>query len=314
MIKCQELGSGREARSGISGLPVKTVLKPFMASTFMESEERLQPSRSRVAVAIPCYNEAPALTQVIHDWRTALPEAEILVFDNNSTDGSGDVARGQGVRVVPVSLQGKGFVVRAMFAELADRDAVVMADGDGTYPADAVAQLLEPVLTGEADLSVGARVPVAELGAMSPVRSLGNVLIRTAFAVLMGISGGDLLSGYRVFGPKFMRLTKLKSKGFEIETEITCQSLAGGYRVIERPVRYLPRVAGTASKLRAVQDGLRIMKMMTRQSIQLKPWRIGGCLILLIVLTAWLTGSGLLFIMAGVAVGLVMVLTMKPKA
>jgi glycosyltransferase involved in cell wall biosynthesis len=264
-------------------------------------------------VALPCFNEAPALPQVIGDWRAALPDAEILVFDNNSTDGSGDVARGLGARVVPVSRQGKGFVVRAMFAELADRDAVVMADGDGTYPADVVGDLLGPVLAGEADLSVGARVPVAELGAMSPVRSLGNLLIRSAFAVLMGISGGDLLSGYRVFGSKFLRNAKLKSKGFEIETEITCQSLAGGYRVVERPVRYLPRAAGTASKLRAVQDGLRIMKMMTRQSLQLKPWRICGCLIGLVVLMAWLSGSGLLWIVAGVATGGVMAMTLKPK-
>ena len=286
-------------------------IKPIMASTFMESDERPHETRHRVAVAIPCFNEAPALPQVIGDWRAALPDAEILVFDNNSTDGSGDVARGLGVRVVPVSRQGKGFVVRAMFAELADRDAVVMADGDGTNPANAVGELLELVLSGQADLSVGARVPVAELGAMSPVRRLGNVLIRTAFTVLMGISGGDLLSGYRVFGPKFMRCTKLKSKGFEIETEITCQSLGRGFRVVERPVPYLPRVAGTASKLRAVQDGVRIMKMMTRQSLQLKPWRICGCLIGLLVVSAWFSGSGLLWIAAGVATGGVMLLTRK---
>lgn len=279
----------------------------------MNTEDRIE-SRFRVAVAIPCYNEAPALPHVISEWRAALPDAELLIFDNNSTDGSAEVARSQGVRVIPVSRQGKGFVVRAMIAELADRDAVVMADGDGTYPADAVGGLLQPVLEGKADLTVGARVPVAELGAMSPVRRLGNFLIRTAFKVLMGISGGDLLSGYRVFGPKFLRNAKLRSKGFEIETEIACLALAGGYRVEERQVRYLPRVAGTASKLRAVSDGLRIMKMMTRQSLRLKPWRIGGCVVVLVVFLAWSTGSGLLWITSGVLVGGLLVLMKRSDA
>ena len=265
----------------------------------------------KVAVALPCFNEAPALPQVINEWRKALPEAEILVFDNNSTDGSGAIAEGLGVRVVPVTRQGKGFVVRTMFTELSDYDAVIMADGDGTYPASAVYPLLEPVLNGQADMSVGARVPVAEMGAMSPVRGFGNHLIRAAFVVVMGISGGDMLSGYRVFGPKFLKGVRLKSKGFEIETEIVCQALAGGYKVLEKPVAYLPRVAGTESKLRAVRDGLRIFKMMFVQSLQLKPWRIPGVVIGLVVALALLTGSGLLWIAAGTAIGALMVLNRK---
>ena len=268
-------------------------------------------ARHWVAVAIPCFNEAPALPQVINEWRNALPEAEILVFDNNSTDGSGQIAQSLGVRVVSVTRQGKGFVVRAMFAELADRDAVVMADGDGTYPAIAVHKLLGPVLSGQADMTVGARVPVAEMGAMSPIRGVGNILIRSAFAVVMGISGGDLLSGYRVFGPKFLREVKLKSKGFDLETEFVCQALAGGYRVVESPVSYLPRVAGTESKLRAVRDGLRILKMMTIQSLRLKPWRIPGALVVLIVALAIVTGSGLLWILAGTAIGVLTVVNRK---
>ncbi|MEI7922018.1 MAG: glycosyltransferase [Planctomycetota bacterium] len=281
-----------------------------MVSHTSDNSKAVNP-RQWVAVAIPCFNEAPALPQVINEWRNALPEAEILVFDNNSTDGSGQIAQGLGVRVISVTRQGKGFVVRAMFAELADRDAVVMADGDGTYPANAVHKLLEPVLSGQADMTVGARVPVAEMGAMSPIRGVGNILIRTAFAVVMGISGGDLLSGYRVFGPKFLKEVKLKSKGFEIETEIVCQALAGGYRVVESPVSYLPRVAGTESKLRAVRDGLRILKMMNIQSLRLKPWRIPSALVVLIVALAIVTGSGLLWILAGTAIGVLTVVNRK---
>ncbi len=290
-------------------LHVKIAIIGMVSHTFDNSKS--VNARQWVAVAIPCFNEAPALPQVINEWRNALPEAEILVFDNNSTDGSGQIAQSLGVRVVSVTRQGKGFVVRAMFAELIDRDAVVMADGDGTYPANAVHKLLEPVLSGQADMTVGARVPVAEMGAMSPIRGVGNILIRTAFAVVMGISGGDLLSGYRVFGPKFLKEVKLKSKGFEIETEIVCQALAGGYRVVESPVSYLPRVAGTESKLRAVRDGLRILKMMTIQSLRLKPWRIPSALVVLIVALAIVTGSGLLWILAGTAIGVLTVVNRK---
>lgn len=264
--------------------------------------------RHRVTVAIPCYNEAPALPQVIAEWRKALPEADLLLFDNNSTDDSARVARDLGVRVVPVSRQGKGYVVRAMFTELADRDAVVMADGDGTYPASEAPALLEPVLNGQADMAVGSRVPDASLGAMSPVRSLGNFLIRVAFYLLMGISGGDLLSGYRVFGPRFLRSVRLKSNGFEIETELACRALAGGFRVIEKPVPYLPRAEGTVSKLNAVKDGLRILKMMTRQSLRLKPWRLGGAIFVAMVLAAWLTGSGILWLTAGTLLGAILAL------
>jgi glycosyltransferase involved in cell wall biosynthesis len=270
--------------------------------------------RPRVAVAIPCYNEGPALRQLFADWRAALPEADLILFDNNSTDDSARIALDLGVRVVPVSRQGKGFVVRALFAELADRDAVVMADGDGTYPASEVRTLLDPILAGQADMTVGARVPDASLGAMSPVRSLGNVLIRFAFLVLMGISGGDLLSGYRVFGPRFLRSVRLKSHGFEIETELACIALAGGFKVIEKQVPYLPRAAGTASKLNAVRDGLRILKMMARQSLRLKPWRIGGLMFVLLVGLAWFFGSGILWITAGTLLGVMLAMPRPQQA
>lgn len=269
--------------------------------------------RHRIAVALPCFNEAPALPIVIADWQKALPAADIIVFDNNSTDGSGDIARKLGVRVIPVTRQGKGYVVRSIFAELADRDVVIMTDADGTYPASAAPALIEPILAGEADMTVGARVPAADLGAMSPVRGLGNVLIRFAFGLLIGLSSGDLLSGYRLFGPRFLKGVRLKSHGFEIETEIACKAIGGGFRVVEKPVIYLPRVAGTSSKLRAVRDGLRILKMMIHMSLQLKPWRICGTIVVLIALLALLTNSGILWVVAGTSLGLLLVLARRPK-
>ena len=228
---------------------------------------------ARVAVALPCYNEAAAIGEVIARWREALPGAEVVVFDNNSTDGTGDIARGLGARVVEVREQGKGHAVRAIFGALADREAVVMADGDGTYPAEEVGRLLGPVLAGEADMAVGARRPVAGAGAMSPVRGAGNLVIRAAFYVLIGAGPGDLLSGYRVFGKRFREAVRPRSAGFEIEAELACEAVARGMRVVEVPVPYRPRIAGTQSKLRAFRDGRRILATILARSLGLRPWR-----------------------------------------
>ena len=240
-------------------------------------------------MAIPCYNEAAAVAVVVGQWREALPGAEIVIFDNNSTDGTGAIARGLGVRVVEVPRQGKGYAVRAIFETLRDRDAVVMVDGDGTYPAERVGPLLAPVLAGEVDMAVGARRPVAEAGAMTPVRSLGNVLIGLAFRTLIGTGTNDLLSGYRVFGPKYLNEVKPRSKGFEIETELASEAVARKMRVVEIPVPYHPRIAGTVSKLRAFRDGRRIFKTILVQGIRLKPWRLLGIVGLILTIAILIT-------------------------
>jgi glycosyltransferase involved in cell wall biosynthesis len=224
----------------------------------------------RIAVAIPCYNEAAAISFVLAQWHEAVPEAEIWVFDNNSSDGTGERAQQGGARVVAVPDQGKGHAVRAIFRTLAECDAVVLVDGDGTYPAEAGRALLGPVLDGRADMTVGARRPEAGLGAMSPVRGLGNLLIRAVFRVLIGRAPGDLLSGYRVFNRHFLETVTPRSSGFEIEAELASEAIAQGMRVVEVPVSYHPRIAGTASKLRAVRDGLRIVTTIVRQGLRLR--------------------------------------------
>jgi glycosyltransferase involved in cell wall biosynthesis len=225
---------------------------------------------TRIAVAIPCFNEAAAIAVVLADWRLAVPEAELWVFDNNSTDSTGDLARQAGAHVVPVPDQGKGHAVRAIFATLAACDAVILVDGDGTYPAAAARALLAPVLAGQADMAVGQRQPDAQAGAMSPLRRLGNLLIRASFRVLVGRRPGDLLSGYRVFSRRFLETVAPRSRGFEIEAELACQAVARGMRVVERPVSYHPRIAGTESKLRAFRDGMRIVAMIARQGLRLR--------------------------------------------
>ncbi len=240
-------------------------------------------AKPRVAVAIPCFNEAAAVAVVVGHWRAALPDAEIVVFDNLSTDGTGDIARRLGVRVVEVPKQGKGYAVRSIFHELRDRDAVIMVDGDGTYPAEQIGPLLAPVLAGEADMTVGARRPVAEAGAMTPVRGLGNILIGLAFRLLIGTGTNDLLSGYRVFGPTYLKAVAPRSRGFEIETELASEAVARKMRVVEIPVPYRPRIAGTVSKLRAFRDGRRILRTIVVQGIRLRPWRLLAILGLVLI-------------------------------
>src|SRR5262249_52129665 len=192
----------------------------------------------------PCYNEAAAIAMVVASFRAVLPQAEIVIFDNNSTDGTGDIARGLGVRVVDVPEQGKGHAVRAAFATLSNFDVVLLTDGDGTYPPEAAPLLVAPVLDGTVDMTVGARQPAPGAGAMTISRGVGNRLIRAAFRVLIGPGTTDLLSGYRGFSRRFREEVRLRSSGFEIETELAGEAAARGLRVIEISVPYHPRIAG----------------------------------------------------------------------
>jgi glycosyltransferase involved in cell wall biosynthesis len=239
-----------------------------------EAEAASAPEVSRIAVAIPCYNEAAAIAAVVASFRAALPGAEIVVVDNNSTDGTGAIARDLGVRVIDVPEQGKGHAVRAAFAALGDRDVVVLTDGDGTYPAEAAPLLVAPVLDGTAEMTVGARQPMPGAGAMTLTRGVGNRLIRGAFRLLIGPGNSDLLSGYRAFSKRFLREVQLRSSGFEIETELAGEAAARGLRMLEISVPYHPRIAGTTSKLRVFRDGRRILATILELGLRLRPFRL----------------------------------------
>jgi glycosyltransferase involved in cell wall biosynthesis len=232
-----------------------------------------EPAPARIAVAIPCFNEAAAIATVIAQFRGTLPAAELFVFDNNSTDGTGDIARGLGVRVVPVPEQGKGNAVRAAFATLTDYDVVVLTDGDGTYPAEAAPLLIGPVIEDAADMAIGARRPAPGACAMTLIRGLGNRLIRAAFRVLIGRGNLDLLSGYRAFNRRFRTTVELRSSGFEIEAELASEAVARRLRVVEIEIPYHPRITGTESKLRVMRDGRRILWTILIQSLRLRPHR-----------------------------------------
>ena len=258
-------------------------------------------SGKRIAVAIPCFNEAPAIATVIASYRAALPGAELVVFDNNSTDGTGEIARGLGIRVIDVPEQGKGHAVRAAFDALQDFHFVVLTDGDGTYPAEAVSLLLEPLLVDVADMAVGARRPPPNSGAMSIIRGFGNLIFRVTFRILIGPGTTDLLSGYRAFNQRFRETVKLRSSGFEIETELASEAVARRLRVVEAEISYHARIVGTQSKLRVFRDGLRILRMILFQSLRLRPERPVGAWLVISITLALVIHKGI-FVIAGAGV------------
>jgi glycosyltransferase involved in cell wall biosynthesis len=215
-------------------------------------------SRVRVAVAIPCFNEAPTIAKVVSDFRARMPEAEILVFDNASTDDSAEKARAAGARVVREKRRGKGHVMQAIL-ETVDADACVIVDGDDTYYAEDAEALLAPVLEDRADLVVGDRLGQADSGALSDLHRFGNRVILAIINLVFRTSFRDVLSGYRAVNRNFMRTVPLITGGFETETELTLQALEKGMIIHEVPIRYRARPEGSQSKLSPFADGYRIL-------------------------------------------------------
>jgi glycosyltransferase involved in cell wall biosynthesis len=216
----------------------------------------------RIAVLVPCYNEAATIGSVVRDFREVLPEATIYVFDNNSSDGTTDVARRSGALVRAVSDQGKGNVIRRMFADV-DADVYVLVDGDGTYDAKAAPQLVEALVAGGLDMVVGARVS-DEPEAYRLGHRFGNRLLTQCVAILFGRTFTDMLSGYRAFSRRFVKSFPAHAAGFETETELTVHALELRMPVTEIATAYGARPEGSESKLNTWEDGLRILLMITR--------------------------------------------------
>jgi glycosyltransferase involved in cell wall biosynthesis len=194
---------------------------------------------------------------VIDDVRAACPDAEIVVFDNNSTDRSAAIAAEKNVRVVRVSKQGKGNVVRAMFKRI-DADVYVMLDADATYPAARIPDLIKPVLDGTSDMVVGARLGSPEAGAFRRFHHIGNVTLCRFINLIWGARLTDVLSGYRAFTAEVARIVPVVSSGFEVETEMTVQALYYNMTISEVDIEYRARPEGSFSKLRSYRDGLAI--------------------------------------------------------
>ncbi len=212
----------------------------------------------RVTVAIPCYNEAPTIAKVVADFRAQLPEAEIVVVDNASTDQSAEQARAAGARVVREKRRGKGHVMQTIL-ETVTGDICVIVDGDDTYFAEDVHALIAPVAADEADMVVGDRLQDASSHALNDLHRFGNRAILAIINFFFRTSFRDVLSGYRVMNRNFLRTVPLITGGFETETELTLQGLETGMVIREIPVQYRARPLGSFSKLSPFADGYRIL-------------------------------------------------------
>lgn len=213
--------------------------------------------RRRVAVLIPCRNEAPTIGQVVADFRHALPEAAVYVYDNGSTDGTMKAAQGAGAYVKTEPKRGKGNVVRRMFADV-EADVYVLVDGDGTYAADRAPELIDTLCAHDLDMVTAVR-RATDPRAYRPGHRFGNALLTGLVSRIFGAPLKDMLSGYRAFSRRFVKSYPALAIGFEIETELTVHALALRLPTAEVVTPFKERPAGSASKLSAVKDGLRIL-------------------------------------------------------
>jgi glycosyltransferase involved in cell wall biosynthesis len=244
-----------------------------------------------VAVVVPCHNEAATAGKVVRDFRAVLPEAQVLVVDNASTDATAETARQAGARVLHEPRAGKGFALLAGFREARGADYFVMVDGDDTYPAEDVVKLLEAARAG-ADMVVGTRLAGAEQGAFRAGHSLGNRLFNLLVRMLFGVRTGDLFSGYRVLSRRFLETTPLIARGFEVEAELALQAVVQGYRTVEVPIRYRARPEESPSKLHTYRDGYRILMAILMFFRDYRPLKFFGLLALFLLLLS-LAGGGL---------------------
>jgi glycosyltransferase involved in cell wall biosynthesis len=242
-----------------------------------------------VAVLIPCHNEEITIGKVIDDFRAQLPLAKIYVFDNCSRDKTAALAAAHGASVIYEPRQGKGFVVDRMFSMIV-ADYYVMVDGDDTYDAKSVAALLEPVIAGNADMVVGARLADYGDDSFRPMHVAGNKLVKNLVNWMGRSSLTDIMSGYRAFNRNVIQRIPVVSSGFEIETELTIQMLYYRMKIIEVPVNYNARPPGSQSKLRTVRDGLRVLWKIFSLLRAFKPLTFFGSCGIVIFLLGMLAG------------------------
>ncbi|MBQ8850212.1 MAG: glycosyltransferase [Clostridia bacterium] len=228
---------------------------------------------AKIAVLIPCYNEAQTVAKVVSDYRAALPEADIYVYDNNSTDGTDKIAREAGAIVRYEYKQGKGNVIRSMFRDI-DADCYLMIDGDDTYPAENARELCDLVLEGRADMAIGDRLSATYFKENKrPFHNVGNRGVRFLINKFFGSNIKDIMTGYRAFSRDFVKNFPVLSKGFEIETEMTIHALDKNFLIREIPVEYRDRPAGSVSKLNTVRDGVKVIFTIFRLYAEYKPFR-----------------------------------------
>ena len=205
--------------------------------------------KSKIAVLIPCYNESKTIAKVVKDYKEALPEADIYVYDNNSTDNTDEIAKKAGAIVRYESKQGKGNVIRTMFREI-DADCYLMIDGDDTYPSENARQMCNYVLENGVDMVIGDRLSSTYFEENKrPFHNLGNRMVRGLINKIFKSNIRDIMTGYRAFSYNFVKTFPILSKGFEIETEMTIHAIDKNFTLKEIPVQYRDRPEGSVSKL-----------------------------------------------------------------
>lgn len=220
----------------------------------------LEHRNNKIAVLIPCYNEEVTIHKVVSDFKRELPEADIYVYDNNSSDDTSKLAKDAGAIVRFEPRQGKGNVVRQMFRDI-DADCYLMVDGDDTYPAESARELCEPILSGEADMTVGDRLSNGTYAEENKraFHGFGNDLVRAMIKWIYGYSFDDVMTGYRAFSRPFVKTFPVMSEGFQIETEISIHAVDRRWRIKDVPIIYRDRPEGSVSKLNTIGDGMKVM-------------------------------------------------------
>jgi glycosyltransferase involved in cell wall biosynthesis len=246
-------------------------------------------SSPNIAVVIPCFNEELTIANVVRQFRTELPDAEIYVFDNNSTDQSVANARAAGATIFYERRQGKGFVVQSIFRRI-NADIYVMVDGDDTYPAADVHRLIAPLLHDEADMVIGSRLHPESSSQFKKANRLGNKLFRYILKYTLGVRITDMLSGYRAFSRAFVKGVPLFGGGFETETELTITAVQSGFRIHEIPINLTHRPEGSVSKIRIVGDGFLILNTLLALFRDYKPLTFFGGLGLLLIALGFVSG------------------------
>jgi glycosyltransferase involved in cell wall biosynthesis len=240
------------------------------------------PSPPTIAVVIPCYQEALTIGKVVADFRRELPAAHIYVYDNNCTDGTAEIAARAGAVVRREKRQGKGYVVAAMFDQVQE-DVLVMVDGDDTYEASHVHQLLEPVLRGDADMTIATRLTSHGEKSFRPLHVAGNQMVCGIINWMFQSRVSDIFSGYRAFTRDAARQIPVTTRGFDIETELTLQALYRGQVIREMPSPYRARPEGSFSKLNTFSDGFRVLLRLVLIIKSYKPLTFFGSLALVLL-------------------------------
>lgn len=246
---------------------------------------------SRVAVIIPCYNEAVTIAKVVADFRSALPGALIYVYDNNSSDETAKLAKESGAIVRHEPRQGKGNVVRQMFRDI-DADCYLMVDGDDTYPAEAAAALAAPILSGEADMTVGDRLSNGTYAEQNKraFHGFGNDLVRTMIRWIYGYSFDDVMTGYRAMSRPFVKTFPVLSEGFQIETELSIHAVDRRWRIADVPINYRDRPEGSESKLDTVGDGVKVVCAIASLFKNYRPLKFFSLIALVLALVGLILG------------------------